>query len=173
MENTAATLSRESGKTEGKYLTFLLDNEEYGIEVVKVREIIGYLPITPVPQMPEYIKGVINLRGQVIPVVDIRTRLGMVAAEPTDETCIVVVEIRKNDKSVSTGLIVDKVKEVLNISDDQIEDKIEFGTGINTEFILGIGKSGKSVKILLNIDKILSVEELSATTADNEAGAEK
>lgn len=149
--------ARQNKGLEGKYLTFLLNDEEYGIEVLKIREIIGYLPVTPVPQVPNYIKGVINLRGQVIPVVDLRTRLDMPYVEPNDETCIVVVETKTPaGKVVNTGLIVDKVREVLDISADQIDDSVNFGAGVDSEFILGIGKVGKSIKILLDIDKVLT-----------------
>ena len=107
---------------EGKYLTFALGNEEYGLEICKVREIIGYMPITAIPQTPPHVKGVINLRGQVIPVVDIRTLFGMECKEITEETCIVVVEISVNHRTFSTGVIVDRVSEVLDIRGEDIED---------------------------------------------------
>ncbi len=141
---------------EGKYLTFALGQEEYGLEILKVREIIGYIDVTAVPQTPGYVKGVINLRGQVIPVVDLRAKFGMKSAEATEQTCIIVVEIPKNDRNISTGIVVDKVQEVLDISAESIEDAPEFGANVNTNFILGMGKIGKSVKILLDIDKVLS-----------------
>jgi len=140
---------------EGKYLTFALANEEYGLEILKVREIIGYMDITAVPQTPPYVKGVINLRGQVIPVIDLRTKFGMQTAEVTEETCIIVVETSQNNRKFSTGIVVDRVQEVLDISGENIEDAPQFDSSVNTNFILGMGKIGESVKILLDIDKVL------------------
>jgi purine-binding chemotaxis protein CheW len=145
---------------QGKYLTFAQGSEEYGLEILKVREIIGYMDITSVPQTPNYVLGVINLRGQVIPVVDLRSKFGMETAERTDQTCIIVVEISRGRHSVSTGIMVDRVQEVLDITVDQIEDAPQFGSSVNTEFILGMGKIGDTVKILLDINNVLATEEL-------------
>jgi purine-binding chemotaxis protein CheW len=111
---STATLTQTKAKA-GKYLTFALGKEEFGIAILKVREIIGYMTITAVPQMPDYVKGVINLRGQVIPVVDLRSRFGMEIKEITDQTCIIVVDIHQSDRSFHAGLVVDHVQEVLNI----------------------------------------------------------
>ena len=141
---------------EGKYLTFALASEEYGLEILKVREIIGYMDITAVPQTPAYVKGVINLRGQVIPVVDLRAKFGMETTDVTEETCIIVVEITQDDRNISTGIVVDHVSEVLDIAGEDIEESPEFGSSVNTDFILGMGKIGDTVKILLDIDKVLS-----------------
>ena len=141
---------------EGKYLTFALGQEEYGLEILKVREIIGYVDVTAIPQTPDYVKGVINLRGQVIPVIDLRSKFGMETVERTEETCIIVVEITQDDRNISTGIIVDKVQEVLDIAGGNIEEAPEFGSNVDTDFILGMGKIGESVKILLDIDKVLS-----------------
>lgn len=149
---------------EGKYLSFALGHEEYGIEILKVREIIGYMEITSVPRTPEYVKGVINLRGQVIPVLDLRTRFGMPTAEITEQTCIIVVEINQQGRRFNAGLVVDQVQEVLDIKGENIEDAPQFGSSVQTDFILGIGKIGTSIKILLDIDKVLgnkAVGELS------------
>ena len=140
---------------EGKYLTFALANEEYGLEILKVREIIGYMEITAVPQTPAYVKGVINLRGQVIPVVDLRAKFGMETTDITEQTCIIVVEIGQGQHSFSTGIVVDHVEEVLDIAGDNIEEAPKFGSAVNTDFILGMGKIGESVKILLDIDRVL------------------
>ena len=148
-----------SGK-EGKYLTFALAQEEYGLEILKVREIIGYIDVTAVPQTPHYVRGVINLRGQVIPVVDLRAKFGMETADVTDETCIIVVEIRCADRTSSTGIIVDRVQEVLDIAGQNIEDAPQFDASVDTSFILGMGKVGDAVKILLDIDKVLAGESL-------------
>jgi purine-binding chemotaxis protein CheW len=145
---------------EGKYLTFALANEEYGLEILKVREIIGYMDITAVPQTPSYVKGVINLRGQVIPVVDLRAKFGMQTADVTEQTCIIVVETTQNDRNFSTGIVVDRVQEVLDIAGEDIEEAPQFGSSINTDFILGMGKVGDNVKILLDIDRVLGTSDM-------------
>lgn len=139
----------------GKYLTFSLAQEDYGLEILKVREINGYMDITAVPQTPHHVKGVINLRGQVIPVVDLRAKFGMETTEVTDQTCIIVVEITQKDQTFNTGIVVDCVQEVLEIAEEDIEAAPEFGASVNTDFILGMGKIGESVKILLDIDAVL------------------
>ena len=145
---------------EGKYLTFSLGAEEYGLEILKVREIIGYIDVTAVPQTPHHVRGVVNLRGQVIPVVDLRTKFGMETAEVTEQSCIIVVEIAQNNHTCSTGIIVDRVQEVLDIAGAEIEEPPQFGAAVDTEFILGMGKIGDSVKILLHIDKVLDGDAL-------------
>jgi len=145
---------------EGKYLTFALGPEEYGLEILKVREIIGYMEITAVPQTPHEVKGVINLRGQVIPVIDLRARFGMETIEVTDESCIIVVVISRGRSDFSTGIVVDHVQEVLDIAGQDIEEAPQFGSSVDTEFILGMGKIGDSVKILLDIDKVLAGDRL-------------
>ncbi len=144
---------------EGKYLTFALGPEEYGLEILKVREIICYMEITAVPQTPHYVKGVVNLRGQVIPVVDLRAKFGMETTDITEETCIIVVEIGRDSRNFSTGIVVDHVQEVLDIAGEDIEDAPQFGSAVNTDFILGMGKIGESVKILLDIDKVLAGDD--------------
>ena len=149
---------------QGKYLTFALGNEEYGLGILSVREIIKYIDTTAVPQVPGYVKGVVNLRGQVIPVIDIRAKFDMPSVEITDETCIIVVEVSRDGVQTSTGIIVDRVSEVLDIDSGCIEDSPDFGSAVNTEFILGIGKFGDSVKILLDIEKILAGENLAVLT---------
>ncbi len=145
---------------EGKYLTFTLDKEEYGISILKIKEIIGMMPITTVPQTPEFVKGVINLRGKVIPVVDLRLKFMMDAIDYTERTCIIVVEIEAQYGIVMIGIVVDAVSEVLNIKADDIEDTPTFGTELNTDYILGMGKMEGGVKILLDIDRVLSGEEI-------------
>jgi purine-binding chemotaxis protein CheW len=147
---------------EGKYLTFALGAEEYGLEILKVREIIGYMAITAVPQTPAYVKGVINLRGQVIPVIDLRAKFGMETTDVTDETCIIVVEISHTGRTFNTGIVVDHVQEVLDINGENIEEAPQFGPSIKTDFILGMGKVNNAVKILLDIDKVLESTELEA-----------
>jgi len=147
---------------EGKYLTFSLAGEEYGIGILKVKEIIGMMNITPVPQTPEFVKGVINLRGKVIPVVDLRLRFALEAAAYTERTCIIVVEVAGQGGSVMMGIVVDAVSEVLNIRGADIENTPAFGVRLNTDFILGMAKAAGGIKILLDIDKVLSSEDLVA-----------
>ena len=147
---------------DGKYLTFSLAKEEYGIGILKVREIIGMLAITPVPQTPAFVKGVINLRGQVIPVVDLRLKFGMAELEYTERTSIIVVEVRGQNSNIPIGIVVDAVSEVVNIKGEDIEDTPTFGTRLDTDYILGMAKTDGGVKILLDIDRVLSAEELGA-----------
>jgi purine-binding chemotaxis protein CheW len=139
----------------GKYLTFVLSGEEYGLEILKVREINGMKAIRSVPRMPDYMKGVINLRGKIIPVIDLRLKFCMCETETTDETCIIVVDVGGS----LMGIIVDQVSEVLDIHGEDIEDAPAVGVDVESDFILGMGKAKGSVKILLNIDKILSGAE--------------
>ena len=145
---------------EGKYLTFTLAEEEYGIGILRIKEIIGMMPITTIPQTPEFVKGVINLRGKVIPVVDLRLRFGMGSIDYTERTCIIVVEIDAQAGTVMIGIVVDAVSEVLNIKAEDIEDTPTFGTKLNTEYILGMAKMEGSVKILLDIGRVLTGEEI-------------
>lgn len=147
---------------EGKYLTFTLDEEEYGIAILMIKEIIGMMAITPVPKTPEHVKGVINLRGKVIPVVDLRLRFGMDSIDYNERTCIIVVEIDGRAGTVMIGIVVDSVSEVLNIKGEDIEDTPTFGTKLNTDYILGMAKMEGGVKILLDIDKVLSGEEIAS-----------
>ncbi len=146
----------EARTREGKYLSFVLNNEVYGIEILKVREIISLMDVTNVPQTPDHMKGVINLRGKVIPVIDLRLKFSMPEEEHTQETCTIVVEV----DSTSIGLIVDSVSEVMEINRNEIEDAPQFGQGIDTNFIMGLGKAKDTIVILLDIAKVLSEEEL-------------
>jgi purine-binding chemotaxis protein CheW len=140
----------------GKFLTFFLAGEEYGIEILSVHEIIGMLSITSVPGTPGYICGIVNLRGKIIPIVDLRLKFGMESKAQTSETCIIVVNVQR----VEVGIVVDRVSEVINIDAADIEPPPSFGKDVNTDFILGIGKSASKVKILLNIDRVLSADQL-------------
>lgn len=150
----------EKGPTNrgGKYLSFLLDQEEFGIEIEKLKEIIGVVPIRPLPKAPAYIKGVINLRGQMIPIVDLRLKFGMGKVDYAPKTCIVILEIGRVTGSLRIGIIVDTVLEVLNIKEDEIEDTPSFGVGIETEYILGLAKSNGKIRILLNMEQVLRSE---------------
>ncbi len=161
MQKETAAVQQEETLREGKYLTFSLGGEEYGIGILKVKEIIGMMPITPVPQTPHFVKGVINLRGKVIPVIDLRLKFGMEAIPYNERTCIIVVETAGSGSSyLMMGLVVDSVSEVMNIKEEDIEDSPAFGTRLSTEYILGMAKAGDSVKILLDIDRVLTSDEM-------------
>jgi purine-binding chemotaxis protein CheW len=160
LAETMDQAAKVMGEREGKYLTFSLAEEEYGIGILKIKEIIGMLPITSVPQTPDFVKGVINLRGKVIPVIDLRRRFSMGEIEYTERTCIIVVEIESQAGTVMIGIVVDSVSEVLNIRGDDIEDTPTFGTKLDTEYILGMAKLEGGVKILLDIDRVLSASEV-------------
>jgi purine-binding chemotaxis protein CheW len=163
MSDTQSSMERavrETTISTAKYLTFTLAEESYGIGILKVKEIIGMMPITAVPRTPGFVKGVINLRGKVIPIIDLRLKFGMEAMDYTERTCIIVVEIEAGEQTVLIGIVVDSVSEVLNITAEQIENTPEFGTKLDTDYILGMAKTDDGVKILLNIDKVLSQVEI-------------
>jgi purine-binding chemotaxis protein CheW len=153
----------------GKYLTFQLGGESYGLEILKVQEIIGIMKITRIPRTPESIRGVINLRGKVIPVADLRLKFGMAALTDTEKTCIIVVRAGCEGLPVTMGISVDEVSEVLNVKEEQIEPAPSFGAAVNTEFILGVGKIGQKVLTLLDIDQVLAGGEV-AQVAETHVG---
>ena len=146
---------------EGKYLTFSLGAEEYGLGILKIKEIIGMMPITALPQAPEYLRGVINLRGKVIPIVDLRKKFAMPEQEATERTCIIVVEVAGQGTPCLTGLVVDAVSEVLNIKNEQIEAYSALGE-IHSGTVLGLAKVESGVKILLDIDRVINSETSAA-----------
>ena len=143
----------------GKYLTFGLGDEEYGLEILKVREIIGMMKVTRVPGAPDFVRGVINLRGKVIPVIDLRLKFAMPPQPDTEKTCIIVVQVRMDQRAAAMGVIVDEVREVIDIKADQIEPPPVFGASVQTEFILGMGKISQKISTLLDIDRALSAGE--------------
>lgn len=145
---------------EGKYLTFSLAEEEYGIGILKVREIMGIMPVTPIPQTPGFVKGVINLRGKVIPVLDLRMKFGMEEKEYSERTTIIVVEMAGPSGTILIGIVVDSVSEVVNIKEDEIEETPTFGIEMDTQYILGMAKLEGGIKILLDIDLVLSAQEI-------------
>jgi purine-binding chemotaxis protein CheW len=158
-DNTMPKAVEKELHREGKYLTFGLGSEEYGLEILKVKEIIGIMNITAVPKTPKYVKGVINLRGKVIPVLDLRLKFGMETIEYNDRTCIIVVDIASIiGKKTVMGIVVDSVSEVLNIKSQEIEDTPTFGVKLDTDYILGMAKVKGGVKILLEIDKVLTTD---------------
>ena len=164
MSHAPTTLAPVDGKNSlaGKYLTVVLESEAYGIAVLKVREIIRLQKITPVPQMPAFVKGVINLRGRVIPIVDLRVKFGL-KAEFTERTCIVVVQVKlPSDQTVQMGLIVDRVEEVVTLAAHEIEPTPDFGAAISTEYLLGMAKVKGQVKTLLDIDRVVAPDTVHA-----------
>jgi len=161
-KSTSDRITEMTDKKEGKYLTFSLAGEIYGIGILKIKEIIGMMPVTSVPRTPEFVKGVINLRGKVIPVVDLRMKFGMREKAYQKRTCIVVVEVLKGSEIVMIGIVVDSVLEVLKIRSEEIEETPGFGANLNTECILGMAKLNDGVKILLDIDRVLGVNDISS-----------
>lgn len=160
--------SMKSMATPGKYMVFVLAGEEYGIDILKVQEIIGVVDVTRVPKMPKYIKGVINLRGKIIPVINLRMKFGIEEVEYTEKTCIIVVQVARDHKTVTMGVVVDEVEEVVDISSEQLEATPDFGAQIDMEFIMGVGKIGNTVKLLLDIDRVLSAADISALISTEE-----
>jgi len=155
MSTATQPATSQHGMHSGKYLTFFLGNEEYGLKILAVHEIIGMMPVTRVPRTPDFIRGVINLRGKVIAVVDLRIRFDMEVVE-TQDVCIIVVQVR----GIQMGIVVDRVSEVVNIAPEEIEPPPSFGVDVPTDFLLGIGKSQGRVKLLLDIDHVLTSTEV-------------
>jgi len=160
MTHTKNQSIKTSGEKESKYLTLSLAGEEYGIEILKIKEIIGMMPVTTVPLTPPFVKGVINLRGKVIPVLNLRLKFGMEEVGYSDRTCIIVVETKRQGGSVLIGVVVDSVSEVLNIKANDIEETPAFGVQIDTNYILGMAKMSGGVKILLDIDQVINADEI-------------
>jgi len=163
METTATRPNNGAqDKTEseqaGKYLTFVLGQEEYGLPVLKVREIIKVMDITQVPQVAAHVRGVINLRGKVIPIIDLRLKFGFPAQDYTERTCIIVVDVSLSGAKVMMGIVVDSVSEVLNIAGADIDDAPDFGGRTKTDYILGLAKVKGTVKILLDLDRVLGAD---------------
>ena len=159
MAEAAVAMVNDAAENSGKYLTFNLADEEFGISILKVKEIIGMMGITPVPRVPEFVKGVINLRGKVIPVVDLRLKFNMPEAEYDERTCIIVVEVAGPSGVANMGIVVDAVNDVANIRGEDVEQTPSFGVTLDTAYIMGLAKSEGQVKILLDIDRVLSQAE--------------
>jgi len=151
----------------GKYLTFQLLQEVYGLAILKVQEIIGIMPVTKVPRMPPFVRGVINLRGKIIPVIDLRVQFGLQGQDDTSKTCIIVVQVHRGEHRITMGILVDEVAEVVDLKDEQIEPPPAFGTTVSTDFLLGMGKLAQKVVMLLDIDQVLSVEQISLVQQAN------
>ena len=167
MKAQAMEIAENTDALAGKYLTFKLGEEGYGLEILKVQEIIGVQEITKIPRTPNFVKGVINLRGKVIPVIDLRLKFTMTEREYDRKTCIIVVQVKREENNLILGIIVDEVSEVLDISGDKIEAPPSMGDRVETRFILGMAKTESAVKILLDIDSILSQHELAAIKPKN------
>lgn len=160
----------------GKYLTFQLGKEAYGIGIMKVQEIVGVMPVTRMPKLPHFVRGLVNLRGKVIPVFDLRLKFGLEKKEDTDRTCIIVVRLsldgnRPDAAEVTLGIIVDEVSEVVNVPAEAIEPPPAFGASVDVSFLLGVGKMGAKVVMLLDADRILPREELQSVTMEAAAAA--
>lgn len=149
-----------SDQLAGKYLTFSLAGEIHGLAILKVQEIIGIMPVTHVPRMPAFVRGVINLRGRIIPVIDLRLQFGLSGQEDTTKTCIIVVQIARGDHKVTLGVLVDEVAEVIDLKGEQIEPAPSFGTAVSTDFLMGMGKVSQKVVMLLDIDRILAADQV-------------
>jgi purine-binding chemotaxis protein CheW len=176
--NGGASVADAPSDRGGKFLTFYLAAEEYGVQILKVQEIIGMQPITRVPRTPPFMRGVINLRGKVIPIMDLRERFGMTSVEAAlaelgdaeraaaeAMRCIIVVQVAgPQGTAVPIGIVVDRVSEVSAIAGAEIEDAPSFGAGVKTEYLLGLGKASGRVKLLLDIDRVLAADELTAIT---------
>ncbi len=163
VSDNIATAGQANDHRTGKYLAFHLGNEEFGIQVMKVREIMGVQDITAVPHTPHHTKGVINLRGKVIPVIDLRVKFGLEEVPYTQRTCIIVVQVKGDHAStLQMGIVVDGVSEVLNLTAADVEDTPDFGTGVETRGLLGMAKLKGKVKILLDIDHVLTAHDLTS-----------
>jgi purine-binding chemotaxis protein CheW len=159
MYNATAVRADESNIVDsraGKYLTFFLSGEEYGVEILKVQEIIGRMPITPVPLISRDILGVINLRGKIHPIMDLNVKFGMDRTQITDETCIIIIKT----SSLMMGILVDKVSEVIKLASGDIEDTPSFGADVDTEYLLGMGKAGGRICLLLDIEKVIMASDI-------------
>jgi purine-binding chemotaxis protein CheW len=162
LEKQQDTVHEIGAQLAGKYLTFALDKEEYAIEILKVNQIIRMQEITAIPRVPSFVRGIINLRGSIIPIIDLRKKFSMTDHADTERSCIVVIQLEQDGKTVNMGIVIDEVREVLEIPSGDIEETPAFGAGIDTEFIMGIAKTGKAVKMMLDIGKVLTSSEIKA-----------
>lgn len=151
-----SAVDAESGAVTRRLFTFKLSGSDYGVPILRVQEIVALPPVTPVPRTPEFVRGVINLRGRVVPVVDLRTRFGMAASPDTDRTCVVIIQVEGESGAMRMGVVVEDLAEVVDVPEDDVVDPPEFGAGIDTEFLLGMGRVAQRVIILLDVDKVLT-----------------
>ena len=165
----------EEVKTEGEiqqFLTFILDDEAYGVEILRVQEIKGWTPVTRIPNTPEYMQGVLNLRGTIVPIVDMRMRFKLKHAEYTPITVVIVLSVKSESGERVIGLVVDSVSDVIDVASQDVKPTPDFGTSLNTKFINGIATSNNTMVMLLDVDKLLSVEEMSVLSQMSESGAQ-
>lgn len=169
-ETAVDQLHATAGKDESisQYLTFMLGEEYYGVDILRVQEIKGWTPVTAIPNTPEYIKGVLNLRGTIVPIIDLRTKFNLENMDYTPLTVIIVLSIQSEQGLHVAGVVVDSVSDVLNVSPDEIKPTPELGSGINTDFILGMATTDSQMAMLLDIDKMMSLEELTQLDSVNE-----
>jgi len=172
VQSTAMVDVTAGPQRQGKYLVFQLGREEFGVRVVKVREIMGLQEITSVPQTQDFVRGVINLRGKVIPVIDLRRKFRLEDLQDTQRTCIVVLQVAHEGGDIMMGVIVDGVSEVLTIQENEIEDTPEFGDDVQMPYILGMAKVKGAVKILLDIDQVLTNNEIRGLSRPTQAEAD-
>jgi purine-binding chemotaxis protein CheW len=167
------TVRTDAATLAGKYLTFRLAGEEFGLEIMKVQEIIGLLPVTRVPHLPSYMRGIVNLRGRIVPTIDLRAKFGLPPTSDTVKTCIIVVEVKSRGKMLSLGLIVDEVAEVLHIGAGDASPVAQFAGAIPMDFMLGVGVVNDAVKVLLDVDKVTTFEDVQAvmTAAGSQAAS--
>jgi purine-binding chemotaxis protein CheW len=161
------TTAGSNGTTQ--YLTFRLDEEIFALDITKVREVLDYTTVTRVPQTPDFMRGVINLRGSVVPVVDLRLKFGMSATESSVNTCIIITEVQVDNETVVLGALADAVQEVLDLDAGSIAPPPRIGTKLRTEFIKGMGKQNDRFIIILDVDKVFSIDELTAVRQDGAA----
>lgn len=162
-EQMTMTLNKQVNESRlqgGKYLTFILEQEHYGLEILAVQEIIGMMAVTRVPRTPDYMRGVINLRGKVIPLIDLRVKFGLSATEDTKKTCIIVLQITRGGQKTTLGIVVDEVSEVVDIPQKNVQPPPEIGVNIDTRVIIGLGKVEQKVILLLDIDRVFTIEEI-------------
>jgi purine-binding chemotaxis protein CheW len=152
-------ITKRKTLTGSRYLSFVLNEEEYGIEILKIREIMGMTDITAIPQTPAFIKGVINLRGKIIPIIDLRLKFGMAERPYTDRTCIIVVEIGYEGEATLMGVVVDSIQEVISIPEEKISDVPYINAKVKGDYIRGIAETGETIKIILDILKVLTEED--------------
>lgn len=165
-------MAMESVTQTTQYLSFMLGEEVFALDITKVREVLDFTTITKVPQTPDFMRGVINLRGSVVPVVDMRLKFGMNATEKTVNTCIIIVEVTLEEESIVIGALADSVREVFDLEDDQVEPAPKIGTQLNTEFLKGMGKKNEEFILILDIDKVFSSEELAVVQASGSMQSE-
>ncbi len=151
-----------------QYLTFKLDDEVFALDITKVREVLDFTTVTKVPRTPDFMRGVINLRGSVVPVVDLRLKFGMTRTEKTVNTCIIIVEVNVDNETTILGALADSVQEVMDLEPDHIEPAPKIGTKLRTDFIKGMGKRDEHFVILLDIDKVFSTDELALVQTKQE-----